>query len=266
MTDLLLPRGAPWEVYASGLAVAAAVMLAAWLVSLRRSDVGIVDGFWGAVIAGLGWCYRLALGDGGLVGWLALLLVTAWGVRLSVHLFRRNWSGPEDFRYRAMREKHGARFPLVSLFTVFLLQALLAWIVSAPLFQAAATGGAPGAVGWIGAAVALAGLVVEAVADGQLRRFRARRDDDEAVLDEGLWRYSRHPNYFGEFVFWWGMYLLVAGTGGAGWALASPVLMTVLLLRVSGVTMLEEELGKRPAYRRYVERTNAFFPGPPRGG
>lgn len=265
MTARLVPPEAPFEVYAAGLGVAAAVMTAAWLVSVRRSDASVVDGFWGVTIAALGWFYLLAVPTDGVVPWVAVALVTAWGGRLSGYLFRRNWGEPEDFRYRRMRERHGRGFPLVSLFTVFLLQALLAWIVSAPLFQAAAGTGDPGVWGWIGAAVALAGLVWEVVADRQLQRFVAGRDREDAVLRSGLWRYSRHPNYFGEFVFWWGMFLLVASTGGALWSVAGPALMTVLLLRVSGVPMLEEKLSRRPEYRRYAERTNAFFPWPPRG-
>lgn len=265
MTGWLYPAGAPFGLYVSGLGVAAAVMVAAWLVSLWRSDASVVDSFWGAAIAGLGWYYVAAAGSEGAVAWIALFLVTAWGGRLSAYLAWRNWREPEDFRYRKMREKHGDRFPAVSLVSVFLLQALLAWVVSAPLFQAAVRAGGPGTVGWIGAGVAAAGLAWEAVADWQLQRFLAERTEEGEVLTGGLWRYSRHPNYFGEFVFWWGMFLLVASTGGFLWSGIGPLLMSVLLLRVSGVPMLEEKLEERPEYRRYVERTNAFFPWPSGG-
>ena len=262
----LLPRGLPFDVYLAGLGVSAGLLTAAWLVSLWRSDASVVDSFWGAAIAGLGWFYAASLDPLGPRAWVVLLLVTAWGVRLSAYITWRNWGEPEDFRYRQMRERHGRRFPAVSLVTVFLLQAVLAWIVSAPLFQAAASAGGPGVIGWIGAAVALVGLAWETIADWQLRRFLARRREEEAVMDRGLWRYSRHPNYFGEFVFWWGVFLLVAASRGFLWSIVGPALMSVLLLRVSGVPMLEEKLSRRPAYRRYAERTNAFFPWPPRGG
>ena len=265
MSGWLYPASAPVGLYLSGLAVAATIMVAAWLLSLWRSDASVIDNFWGAAIAALGWYYVVSVDSRGAVGWLALLLVTAWGGRLSAYLTWRNWGEPEDFRYRKMREKHGRRFPAVSLVTVFLLQAVLAWVVSAPLFQAAVGRDGPGAVGWLGAAVAAAGLTWETVADWQLQRFLARRTGEEEVLREGLWRYSRHPNYFGEFVFWWGMFLLVASTGGFLWSVVGPALMSVLLLRVSGVPMLEEKLDRRPAYRSYAERTNAFFPWPPRG-
>ena len=263
MTEWLVPGGAPFGLYASGLAVAAAIMVTAWLVSLWRSDAGVIDSFWGAAIAGLGWYYVASAGSEGVVPWITLFLVTAWGGRLSAYLTWRNWDEPEDWRYRKMREKHGDRFPAVSLVTVFLLQAVLAWIVSAPLFQAAVGRGGPGTVGWVGAAVAAVGLAWEAVADWQLQRFLARRAEGDEVLTAGLWRYTRHPNYFGEFVFWWGIFLLVASTAGFLWSAVGPLLMSVLLLRVSGVPMLEEKLDERPEYRRYAERTNAFFPWPP---
>ncbi len=263
MTGWLFPAEAPFGLYASGLAVAAAVMVAAWLVSLWRSDASVIDSFWGAAIAGLGWYYAASAGSEGAVAWVALLLATAWGGRLSAYLTWRNWGEPEDFRYREMRERHGDRFPVVSLVSVFLLQGLLAWIVSAPLFQAAVGGSGLDTLGWIGAGVAAAGLTWEAVADWQLQRFLARRTDEDELLTGGLWRYSRHPNYFGEFVFWWGMFLLVTPTEGFLWSVIGPILMSVLLLRVSGVPMLEEKLDERPEFRRYAERTNAFFPWPP---
>lgn len=262
--EALVPAAAPFGVFAEGLAVAAAVMTGAWALSLWRRDASVVDGFWGATIAGLGWYYVWRTAPEGAVAWIVLFLATAWGGRLSAYLTWRNWGEPEDFRYREMREKHGSRFPAVSLVTVFLLQAVLAWVVSAPLFQAAVATGGPGPVGWIGVAVALLGLGWEVAADWQLQRFLARREDGDGVLSDGLWRYSRHPNYFGEFVFWWGIFLTTASTHGFPWAAASPLLMSVLLLRISGVPMLEERLDERPEYRRYAERTNAFFPGPPR--
>jgi steroid 5-alpha reductase family enzyme len=147
---------------------------------------------------------------------------------------------------------------------VFGLQALLAWLIAAPL-AAALRGDQPvGAVDVIGFALALFGLAFEAIADAQLARFKADAGSTGRVLDRGLWRYTRHPNYFGEFCVWWGLYLVAVGAGGA-WTIFSPLLMTLLLLRVSGVALLEKDIvERRPAYRDYVARTNAFFPGPPR--
>lgn len=264
MSEWLFPAGVDLGIYLAGLGLAAALMVAVWALSVWRRDASIVDPFWGTTITALGWYYVLAAGSPAATSWIALLLVTAWGGRLSVYLALRRRGEPEDFRYRAMRDKHGDRFAAVSLVTVFLLQALLAWVVSAPLFQAAAGRGGPGAVGWVGAGVAAVGLAWETVADAQLWRFRSRRRGPDAVLHDGLWRYSRHPNYFGEFVFWWGMFLLAASTGGFVWSVVGPVLMTVLLLRVSGVPLLEEKLARRPDFRRYARTTNAFFPWRPR--
>jgi len=145
---------------------------------------------------------------------------------------------------------------------VFGLQVLLAFVVSAPVY-AALTASAPlTALDMIGAALALCGIGVETVADAQLAAFRADPANRGRVLDAGLWRYSRHPNYFGEFCVWWGLFLMALATG-AWWTVVSPVLMSVLLLRVSGVTLLEQDIGgRRPGYAAYIARTNAFFPGP----
>jgi steroid 5-alpha reductase family enzyme len=154
----------------------------------------------------------------------------------------------------------------VSLFTVFLLQGAFLWLISLPL-QVAAVTGAAAPLGWldaIGAALWLTGFVFESVGDWQLARFRSHPGSAGRVLDSGLWRYTRHPNYFGDFCVWWGLYL-IAAAGGAGWTIASPLVMSVLLMRISGVTLLEATMNeRRPEYAAYQRRTNAFFPGPPR--
>jgi steroid 5-alpha reductase family enzyme len=193
-----------------------------------------------------------------------IVLAVAWALRLSVYVAWRNWGRPEDRRYQAIRARNEPGFAWKSLYLVFGLQALLGWIVSMPLLAALA-GKEP--FGWLdaaGAAVAALGIGCEALADWQLARFKATGAGADAVMDRGLWRYTRHPNYFGEFLAWWGFYLMAAGCGGA-WSVASPLLMSVLLLKVSGVTLLEADLaGRKPEYQAYVARTNAFFPGPRR--
>jgi steroid 5-alpha reductase family enzyme len=163
-----------------------------------------------------------------------------------------------------MRARHGASFGWVSLFTVFWLQGVILWVVSLPLLGAV-TGRPPlGVVDALGAAVFAAGFVVEAVADAQLRRFRADPTRGAAVMDRGLWRYSRHPNYFGDAVLWWGLYLLAVGAG-AWWTVPGPLMMTLLLLKVSGVTLLERGLVEtKPEYAAYARRTSVFIPLPPR--
>ncbi|HEY6100998.1 MAG TPA: DUF1295 domain-containing protein [Anaeromyxobacter sp.] len=250
---------------ASGVA-AVLIAFAAWGASLRLRDASIADVVWGPAIAGLGWI-ALALGPGTTArGTLLVALATVWAARLAVHLARRRRGKGEDRRYRAMRERHGARFATVSLFTVFLVQAGLQWAVAAPLLAAASPGMARplGPLDAIGAALFGAGFLVEALADAQLARFLSDRGAAGRVMDRGLWRWSRHPNYFGEAVLWWGLGV-VAAAGGAPWALAGPLLLTLLLLRVSGVTLLESTIAdRRPGYAEYVARTSAFVPRPPR--
>ena len=190
-------------------------------------------------------------------------MVMAWALRLSAYIFERNRGRPEDRRYRAMREKRGQSFWWRSLYVVFLSQALLAWIVSWPTLAAIAS---PRPINWLDAAgttLWLFGLTWETVADRQLARFLAGDRDQNAVMDRGLWRYSRHPNYFGECCAWWGLFL-VAAAGGAWWTIVSPLLLTWLLLKVSGVALTEKDIAeRRPAYRDYLRRTSAFIPWPP---
>ena len=186
-------------------------------------------------------------------------------MRLAVHLARRNWNAPEDHRYQAIRARNEPGFVWKSLYLVFALQAVLAFLVSAPLFAAITTPASwPGLLDVAGVVLVTGGLFVEAVADAQLAAFQRDSRNRGRVMDRGLWRYSRHPNYFGEFCIWWGFFLVAAATG-AWWSVVSPLVMSVLLLRVSGVTLLEKDIGqRRPGYAEYVARTNAFFPGPRR--
>ena len=147
---------------------------------------------------------------------------------------------------------------------MFGLQALLAWLVAAPLAAAIVSPAPLNALDVAGAALAGFGIVFESLADAQLASFRRDPANAGRVMDRGLWRHSRHPNYFGEFCVWWGLFAIAAGSGGA-WTVFSPLLMSVLLLRVSGVTLLEQDIAeRRPGYRAYVASTNAFFPGPRR--
>jgi steroid 5-alpha reductase family enzyme len=247
-------------------AVAAAGMVALWAWSVRLGDASVVDPFWGPGFAAIAWT-SVAVAGSSPRGLLLALLATAWGLRLGVHLARR-WRGHgEDRRYAAMREAHGERFRWVSLFTVFLLQAGLMWAVSLPLQAGAALGHAAplGGLEALGTAVFLVGLAFEAVADAQLSRFLSDPASRGRVMDRGLWSWTRHPNYFGDFLVWWGLGLVSMGAG-TWWALAGPALMSVLLLRVSGVTLLEATIAeRRPGYAAYASRTSAFFPRPPRG-
>lgn len=253
-----------------GLLLALALAVSAWAVSVPLRDASLADRIWGPLVTLPGFAYTLQLApsagfDDRAIWMLALAML--WALRLSLHITWRNQGHGEDRRYAAMRAQHGESFALRSLFTVFGLQAVLAWIVSWPLLAGAASAGPAGPWDAIGAALAAFGIAFEALADAQLARFRADPANRGQVLQHGLWRYSRHPNYFGEACVWWGLACMALAGGGlaAAWTLASPLLMTVLLLRVSGVTLLEKDMEqRRPAYRDYVRRTSAFVPWPPR--
>jgi steroid 5-alpha reductase family enzyme len=258
-----------WSVLGWSALAVAVVMAATWAVSVPLRDASIVDPVWPLGFVVVGWVAGLTgRGDGLRVGVL-VALVTIWGLRLSWHLFRRNRGHGEDRRYAAMRRRHGERFWLVSLLTVFGTQAVSMWIVSLPLQLGAGVDGR--AAGWavllvLGLVVWTVGFAFEAVGDAQLRAFKARPGTDGQVMDQGLWRYTRHPNYFGDACVWWGIFLVAAGAGGWAWAaVVGPVVMTVLLRRVSGVTLLEKDMAqRRPGYVDYVRRTSPFVPRPPR--
>lgn len=248
------------------LAVVTAAALCVWIASVTLRDVSIVDVFWGFGFVLVAWTVFLIDAKYDSRDLLLATLTTIWGLRLAVHLLLRKWGEEEDRRYRAMRERAGRRFWWTSLFTVFLLQAALLWFVALPL-QIAVAHERPADLSWIdgvGFAVWTLGFFFESVGDLQLVRFKARPENGGRVMDRGLWRYTRHPNYFGDFCVWWGLYL-IAAAGGAWWTILSPLAMSFLLLRVSGLTLLEGDMAeRRPDYREYQARTNAFFPGPPR--
>ncbi|MEX2323091.1 MAG: DUF1295 domain-containing protein [Acidimicrobiia bacterium] len=255
-----------------GLLVVTAIVIVAsvvllWLVSLRLRNASIIDLFWGCGFVVIAWVAWLFLtGHGGGRRLLLLVLVTTWGLRLAGYLTWRNSGKGEDFRYRAMRKRWGHRFPLVNLATVFLLQAILMLIVSLPVQAGMFTGGALGVAGSVGLALWAVGVSFETIGDLQLARFKGDPANRGNVMDRGLWRYTRHPNYFGDFCVWWGIYL-VALTASTRWTVVGPLLMSFLLLRVSGVSLLEKDIGsRRPGYAEYVRRTNAFFPGKPKEG
>ena len=247
-----------------GLTTSAVLMAVGWMISAVRRDVGVADALWGPAITATGVVYLVASNGVSLRGKLAVTLAVIWAVRLLAHVLYRNRGRPEDRRYREIRARNEPGFWWKSLYLVFALQAVLAWIVGLPLYGAVTSAGAPGVLDFIGALLWAFGLLFEVVADYQLVKFQGGSAAARGVMDQGLWRYSRHPNYFGEFCTWWGFYAIALGAGGA-WTIFSPLLMSVLLLKVSGVALLERDIGeRRPGYRQYVASTNAFFPGPRR--
>ena len=263
------------------LVVVAGLMTGLWLVSLVVRDASIVDPFWGMAFMAITWAQYaqtwLMQGPACLpdqcaepyppaTALMVPVLVTIWGLRLSVHLARRNIGKGEDFRYVRMRERYGSRFPLISLFVVFLLQAGLAWVVALPAQVATQT---PDLDPWspfvvAGITIWAVGLAFETIGDQQLATFRRDPANRGLVMDRGLWQYTRHPNYFGDFCVWWGIFLIAASIG-AWWTVIGPIVMSILLIRVSGVALLERTIGeRRPGYVDYARRTSGFFPRAPR--
>ncbi len=253
----------------AGLGWTVAIAVLTWIASVWRHDASLVDRVWAVCIAGAGWMYLLSQPGAGALGYAMVAIATIWALRLSLFITWRNWGHGEDRRYQAIRARNQPHFAWRSLYLVFGLQAVLAWVVSAPLLAGAADRGGFSLWSGIGAALAVFGIGFEAVADAQLARFKAQAQHRGQVMDRGLWRYSRHPNYFGEACVWWGLWLMACTAEGrlGAWTAVSPLLMTVLLLRVSGVRLQEADIAdRRPAYRAYIRRTNAFVPGPPKAG
>ncbi len=243
-----------------GLAVVLGLMTLVWLVSFIKGDVSIVDPMWGLAFLALAIAYILREHPEGPRAFLLAVMVAIWSVRLFGYLAWRKWGEPEDYRYAAMRKRGGPAFAVLSLFKIFWLQGILAWVISAPLLAVAIRGGDLGPLDVVAVLVWALGLFFEAVGDLQLARFKADPSTDGQVMDRGLWAYTRHPNYFGDFTVWWGYYLVALAAGG-WWSFYGPLLMSVLLIKVSGVSLLEKKLeSSRDGYREYAARTNAFFP------
>lgn len=237
------------------------LIVATWLASVIRRDASLVDRVWGLGFVLIAW--TVALTSTTPPDWWLVALVTAWGVRLSLHITVRNWGHGEDRRYQQMRGRNGPGWWWQNLFTVFGLQGVIMAVVALPLVVAIPDAG--NTLVRIAATVAwLTGFAFEAIGDWQLSRFAADPANRTQVLDTGVWRYTRHPNYFGETLLWWGFWGFAVATG-AWWTIVSPIVVTVLLLRISGVPMLEAGMAeRRPGYRAYVERTSAFVPRRPR--
>ena len=248
----------------AGAAVTGALAFATWLASLKQRDVSLVDRMWSLMIAAPAIAYAWVLDPPWNLRTVGMsLLLAFWAVRLAAYVSRRNWGHGEDRRYQAIRARNEPNFPIKSLYLVFVLQAVLAWLISTPLLAVFTYDRGTTWLDIAGLTIVLFGVVFEAVADQQLARFKADPANRGKVMDRGVWRYTRHPNYFGEFCAWWGFFVMALPLGP--WSFVSPLIMSVLLLKVSGVALLEKDIGeRRPAYRDYILRTNAFFPGPPK--
>ena len=258
------PAAFEFATWFSALPFLLAAATITWVISLPLRNVAIVDALWSLMFFMAGVVYALNSDPRAPRLALVLWLLALWAARLALYITRRNAGKGEDRRYQEIRERNQPGFAVKSLYLVFWLQALLAWVISLPVLGAFASNQPLGLLDLAGLALWCFGFTFEAVGDWQLSRFKKDPANADKVMERGLWKYTRHPNYFGECCVWWGFYLL-ALSAGAWWSLPGPVLITFLLLRVSGVRLLEKDIGnRRPRYVDYVLKTNAFFPGPPR--
>lgn len=251
-----------------GLAAIAVYVTSVWLLSLALRNASIIDIFWGPGFALAAGVYTIVSDDGyGTRQAIVLALVAVWGLRLGGYIFLRNAGHGEDYRYVKMREAAGGAFWWRSLLTVFALQGVLLWVISAPLLVAIHSDDPDRLIvtDYIGVALWAVGFFFEAVGDLQLALFKRDPANKGKVMDRGLWRYTRHPNYFGDATLWWGYYAIAAGTPWGFATVFSPIIMTTLLTRVSGAALLERTIHRRrPEYEDYVRRTSGFLPLPPK--
>ncbi len=255
------------QAYATLGSVILILMTLLWFVSLALKNSSIVDIFWGTGFVVTTWT-AFALTPAGFPPrkLLISMLVTIWGLRLSLHIAIRNRGKPEDFRYQVWRREAGKAWWWRSFFKVFLLQGVLMWIIGAPLL-AAQIGATPHRltlIDFVAILIWVVGFFFEAVGDWQLTRFKANPLNKGKLMNQGIWRYTRHPNYFGDATQWWGFYLVALAAAG-WWTIFAPIIMTGLLMRVSGVTLLEKTMKEtKPGYKEYLETTSEFIPWFPR--
>jgi len=250
---------------ASALAILV-LMVITWVVSIALRNVSIVNIVWGVGFVMVAWVSSLT-GDGDHDrSNLLTAMIAVWGMRLTVFLWRRNYGTGEDHRYRSMRKQQGDGFAARSLVTVFLFQGLLMWVVSLPVQLAMVSENeSVGTLTVIGVCVWGVGFFFESVGDSQLASFKANPENEGLLLTSGLWKYTRHPNYFGDACVWWGIFIVAAETTDARYGVIGPILMTFLLLKVFGVPHLERSLSShKPGHSDYAKRTSPFIPRPPR--
>lgn len=251
-----------WLVALATLLIAGALT---WLVSIAQRNVTIVDSLWPVLFMLAALAYAASVPSPGPRTALVIALVSIWGLRLCVYLTWRNHGKAEDHRYQAIRARNEPNFAFKSLYLIFAFQAVLAAVISVPLLGAINSAAPLGPLDWAGVALWAIGFAFEAGGDWQLARFKSDLGNTGKVMDRGFWRYTRHPNYFGDAVLWWGIGLIALAVPWGWLALVGPGLMTFLLVRVSGVAMLEKTIAeRRPGYAEYVRRTSGFVPLPPK--
>jgi steroid 5-alpha reductase family enzyme len=270
MTQLMIQYGP--ALINSALFILGFFVLTLWAISIRMGDSSIVDIFWGPGCAAVAWVIWFTCGADSARALAALIAITLWGLRLGLYIGQRN-RGAEDRRYARLRQhitSQGRHYGLYSLYAVFGMQGCFMWVCTLPMVVAIATPaqGGMGVLAWSGLAIWAAGLLIETISDWQMSRFRATRTDPHTVMDKGLWRYSRHPNYFGEMLVQWGLFLFACDASPIGYlTVVGPLLLSYVIIGPLGANLLERRLGKKnPGYEDYVRRTSAFVPWPPRAG
>ncbi len=256
------------ELIALNLAVIGTVVGVLWLISLRLHDVSFIDAFWPVGFGVVAWTTYIAVAAQHPRALLLLGFTSLWSIRLGTYLLSRWKHEPhEDKRYQAMRRKD-PKFTFTSLYKVFGLQGVLIVLVGVPVMFGIANATAP--LGWLDALGVLlfsAGFMFESIADSQLSAFKRKTDNVGKVLQTGLWAWSRHPNYFGNTLIWWGLFAIAVSDPQNIWTFVGPAIMTWLIIKVSGADLLERGLHRsKPGYEAYVSRTSKFIPLPPRTG
>jgi len=249
--------------YIQGFLAIIILMSFLWIISVFKKNVSIVDPFWSIAFITAGITYFLNTNGSQNRKILVLLLLLVWGIRLFLYLGWRNWGKSEDFRYKQFRKDYGEkRYWWFSFFQVFLLQGILAWLISAPLLAAMYFGeNIPlQLIDFLASFVWLVGFIFESRGDYQLAKFKSKEENKNKLLTQGLWKFTRHPNYFGDATVWLG-FTLFSISVNCFFPIFSFALMTFLIVKVSGVTLLEKTLiNKKPDYKEYIKKTNAFFP------
>ena len=236
-----------------------------WLISLIKKDVSIVDSLWSLFFIIACTYYFSQIEALSLRAQIIMIMVIIWGLRLSAYITIRHWGQEEDHRYQTIRKNNNPGFQFKSLYLIFAFQTIVAWIIAMPLFYGMSSNVPLNWLDSLGIILWMIGLFFEVIGDYQLWKFKRNKENKGKILTRGLWQYTRHPNYFGEFLIWWS-YFFIAINSEAYWIIISPLLMTFLLLKFSGVVHLENTMKIRPGYEEYMKNTNAFIPGFNSGG
>jgi len=261
MNGSALVGALPWVA-----AAVVAVLLATFVAAKVSGKHSVIDTAWGLLFAAVAVVVFARGTADGARHWLLLVLPVAWGVRLALHIGRRNHGKPEDPRYEKLLGKARGNPDLYALRMVYLLQGVLALVIASPIVAGGVADAGAGVLTWLGVALWGIGVLFEAVGDAQLERFRRDPANRGRIMDVGLWRYTRHPNYFGDACVWWGIFLVAADAPAALATAYAPIVMTLLLTKGSGARILEKHMSGRPGWDVYAARTSAFFPWPPRRG